>query len=334
MIFVLQTSKPHYRLRSYADFVERFPRHYPDVKFYGPIYDRAEGLPPHIIPRFHDGWTLEQVLGEYVGGEPEAIFLFSSSALARFAPSDFARLSCPVFLLFTDAVDPRLEQDARLNAMRQHVMKPFRAVFHNYLHRLDELKRHVRAEEFVHYPCWAAHCYDSEEYPADKDLEFLVSGVPGGGEYTHRDLFAAALRVIDAEGRLPGLSAESRLGPRTNDAQDNERFRRDLLRSKFSPHDGGINGRLVPRYPESCFARSVILSPDLGEEMRAGGYRDGVNCVLFNREAFGTPEDTLGLLNSVRRRSDRGDLAEGAYELARTRHCTDVRIRAFLERAL
>jgi hypothetical protein len=332
VILILQTSKPDYRLRSYADFVARLPRHHADVRIYGPMYEGWTGGEPHIIPHFHPGWTVDQVIDRYLGGQqPAAIFLFSSSSLAKYGHTDFTRFGCPLFLLFTDAVS---WDDERLAALKLHRLKPFRAVFHNYLYKLDQLQAAVEAEAFVHYPCWAAHCYDSEEHPADKDLEFLVSGVPAGGEYLHRDLFARALKVIDAEGRLPGLSAESRLGPRINEADDNERFRRDLLRSKYSPHDGGINGRLVPRYPESCFARSVILSPNLGEEMRAGGYRSGENCLLFDRAEYATPEATLRLLNNVRARPDRGALAEGAYELARTRHCTDVRIRAFLERAL
>lgn len=326
-VFVIQTSRKHYRLRAYADFVRRFPAHYADVKFYGPWFAdmSIDELPTHAIPKFHPGWTMKQVFDEYNGGEePAALFLFSSSALTQFGKTDFRKFSCPLFALFTDAVS---WDDDRLAAMKKHTMKPFKAVFHNYLHKLDELKQAVRAEAFVHYPCWASHDYDSEAHDANKNLEFLISGVPGGDEYTHRDLFAAAARQ-------GGLSVQSQLRDRTNEAADNERFRRDLLRSKYSPHDGGINGRLVPRYAESCFARSVIVSPDLGEEMRAGGYVDGKNCVLFDRERYMSAEACRRLLEETGARRDWHSLAEEAYELARTRHCTDVRVRQFLSVAL
>lgn len=331
MILLFQSSHDHYRLRAYNDFRERFPLHYPNVRVYGPQHDGLRNAPPHVIPHFHDGMPLDEVVTRYIGEEPEAIFLFSSSLLKRVGFTDFTKFKCPIFLLITDAIS---WDDTRIAALKMHKLKPFRAVFHNYLHKLAALKVAVPAESFVHYPCWAAHCYDSEAHPIDKDLQFLISGVPGGSEYTHRDLFAAATEVLDGEGRKPGLSAHSQLGERINEAEDNERFRRNLLRSMYSPHDGGVNGRLVPRYAESCFARSVIVSPDLGEEMRVGGYVSGKNCVLFNRGDYDTPEKCLRLLNEVKQRTDRAEMADHAYELARTRHCTDVRIRTFLEYAL
>lgn len=323
MILVLQTSKPNYRLRSYLDFVERFPKHYDDVKFYGPWFADWVDPPSHVIPAFHEGWTMDQVIDKYVGKEPEALFLFSSSALKKFGRTDFNKFSCKQFLLFTDAVS---WDDDRVAAMSMHAMKPFTAVLHNYMHKLEELKSKVPAERFVHYPCWAAHCYDAEANPSSKDLEFLISGVPGGDEYTHRDIFAKAVAGA-------GLSAQARLGDRTNEKDDNDRFCRDLLRSKYSPHDGGVNGRMVPRYPESCFARSVIVSPDLGPEMRANGYEHDKNCILFDRSKYG-PVESLRLLEETGARRDWADLAGNAYELARSRHCTDARIRQFLELAL
>jgi hypothetical protein len=324
MILILQTGHPNYRLRSYNDFVARLPLHYSDIRVYGPQYDGTENAPAHIIPKFHPGWTIDQVISEYIGKEPDALFIFSSTSLRHYGRSDFSRLSCPIYLLITDAVS---WDDSRLAALRMHTTKPFRAVFHNYLWKLDALKTAVPAEQYVHYPCWSSHDYDYERFPAEKDLQFLISGVPGGAEYTHRDIFAAA---VDGQ----GFRAKFKLGERTNEAEDNERFRRDLLRSQFSPHDGGINGRLVPRYAESCFARSVILSPDLGEEMRAAGYVNGKNCILFDRRAAPGVEATRMLIYATRTRFDRPELAEAAYDLARTRHCTDVRIRTFLEMAL
>jgi len=324
MIFVLQTSKPHYRLRSYADLVRRFPFHYNKVLFYGPMYDGMKDAPPHIIPFFHPGMSLRDVIDKYVGEEPEAIWLFSSSALSKVGRTDFKQFKAPLFLLFTDAVS---WDDERLAAMKLHDMKPFKAVFHNYLYKLDDLKSALLSEKYIHYPCWSAHCYDFESNPSSKNLEFLISGVPGGAEYTHRDIFAAAAK-------RRGLSVQNQLGQRTNEAEDNERFRLDLLRSKYSPHDGGINGRLVPRYAESCFARSVILSPDLGEEMRSGGFENGKNCLLFDRGKYSTPDSCRRLLEETAARRDWHTLADNAYDLAKTRHCTDVRIRKFLETAL
>lgn len=325
MIFILQTSKPNYRLRSYADFVDRFSKHHKDVRFYGPQHHGMENAPEHIIPEFTPGLTMQQTFDKYLGGnEPEALFLFSSSALTHFAPTDFTKLKCPIFVLITDAVS---WDDDRLAAIALHKMKPLKALFFNYMYKLDELKAKLPAESYVHYPCWAAHCYDSEEHPSDKSLEFLISGVPGGGEYTHRDIFDAAVKSAFLS------STHSKLGERTNEAEDNERFRQDLLRSKYSPHDGGVNGRMVPRYAESCFARSVIISPDLGEEMRLNGYVHNKNCIVFDRATHGQ-EESLQLLRATAERRDWNELAGNAYELAKTRHCTDIRIRKFLEMAL
>lgn len=323
MIFILQTSKPHYRLRSYKDFVDRFPRHYADVRFYGQQYDGLRDAPPHIIPHFHEGMPLDEVITKYIGEEPEAIFLFSSSHLSRVGHTDFRKFNCPLFCLFTDA--PSWD-DLRIAAMKQHTMKPFKALLHNYLHKLPELKEKVPAANYVLYPCWAAHCYDSEVEPADKNLEFLISGVPGGDEYTHRDIFERCTRG-------QGLSLQAGLAQRVNIAEDNERFRKDLLRSKYSPHDGGINGRLVPRYAESGFARSVPISPDLGDEMRRAGWEHNENCILFDREQYGCDE-SLQLLQDTAKRGDWHDLSTNAYELVRNRHCTDARISHFLEMAL
>lgn len=324
MIFCLQNSKKNYRLRSYEDFVNRFTRHYEPIKFYGPWFDKMENAPSHIIPEFTPGLTMQQTFDKYLGGnEPEALFLFSSSALKQFAYTDFTKFKCPIFVLFTDAVS---WDDDRLAAIAQHKMKAPKAVFHNYMHKISELKSKLPAENYIHYPCWSAHCYDIEENYSDKNLEFLISGVPGGDEYTHRDIFNAAVQGA-------GLSAQSKLGDRVNEAEDNERFRRDLLRSKYSPHDGGVNGRMVPRYPESCFARSVVISPDLGEEMRLNGYKHNENIVLFDR-ATHDKEASLRLLEETAARRDWADLAGNAYELAKTRHSTDARIRQFLSTAL
>jgi len=324
-IFILQSSRPNYRLDSYRDFVERFHLHYPDVLFYGEQYHGMQDAPPWIIPEFTPGLSMQETFDKYLGGnEPEALFLFSSSQLKHFAKSDLRGLKCPVFLLFTDA--PSWD-DGRLEAMRMHDLKPFRAVCHNYMHKLDELKAAVAAEHFELFPCWSSHVYDSESRPIDKDLEFMISGVPGGDEYIHRDIFARAVHGH-------GMSVHAALGPRINEPDNNACFLRDLLRSKFSPHDGGVNGRLVPRYAESGFARSVPISPDLGEEMRRAGWVHNKNCILFPREERMTPDSCLELLEETRKRTDWGDLAACAYDLVSSRHSTDCRIRRFLEMAL
>lgn len=324
MILVFQTGHPQYRLRSYNSWIQRAPLHYDGFRVYGPQYAGMENAPRHIIDHFDPAMSLHDVCDRFIGREPDAIFLFSSSKLTQVAHTDFGKFACPVYLLITDAVS---WDDGRAAALKLHTLKPFKAVLHNYLFRYQELKDTFPAEHYELYQCWGAHDYDSEAQPVNKDLEFMISGVPGGDEYIHRDLFAAAVKG-------QGLSAHAALGPRINEPDNNATFLRDLLRSKYSPHDGGINGRLVPRYAESCFARSVIVSPDLGEEMRRAGYVNGKNCILFPREDYMTPEKCLEIIEQTRRRTDWGDLASHAYDLARTRHCTDVRIKRFLEMAL
>ena len=88
---------------------------------------------------------------------------------------------------------------------------------------------------------------------------------------------------------------------------------------------------MVPRYFESGYAKSVIISPDLGEEMKVNGYVNDENCILFDRNA--PREDVLKILNSV---SDEkwNRLANNAYELVKERHSTKARLKVFLEELL
>jgi len=305
--------------------MERLPQHEADVKIYGPMHHGMVNAPSHIIPKFHDDWTMDQVFDEYLGKEPDALVIWSSSSLIRFAETDFTKFNCPIFLLLTDALNAPMESP-RLNGLRKHKMPPFEAVFHNYLWLYDNMTTHIPAKRYIHYPCWAAHCYDSDKQNKKYETTFFVSGSPSR-EYKHRKILAAALNGT-------GLNYVSEVGTapiyHTNEenGEDNDRFLKLLMESRFSPHDGGVNGRMVPRYFESNFARSTIISPDLGREMEVNGFEHNKNCILFPRE-YGV-EECRKLLQEVNDMENWKDIAEQGHDLILTRHCTDVRIRQML----
>lgn len=201
------------------------------------------------------------------------------------------------------------------------------AVFHNYYHYIDFMKSIIKTR-WIFFPNWAAGCYDYEKFRKicnndniEKNIEFFLSG-KYSHEYAMRKTFHKVFHKL-------GLCVlDNFKEKRINKYEDNVLFCRRLLKSQYSPHDGGINGRMVPRYVESALAKSVIISPYLGREMDEIGFIAEVNYIEVKREW------TVGKLRRFMEKKipkyNWEKLADNAYTMAQ-RHTTIARIKQFLE---
>ena len=176
---------------------------------------------------------------------------------------------------------------------------------------------------FFHWPCWSSEEFDSHKHNKKKNIDFFLSGavVP---EYQYRYVFNQILQNDCSTHKVVNTFGEGW----TEGTTTNEDYANNLLSSKFGPHDGGVNGRMVPRYFESGLAKSIIISPDLGKEMEINGFVDGKNCVLFERGV-----DPSYIFNSIDE-LDQEKLTQNCYNLVKERHTTSCRVRQFLEKVL
>ena len=285
MILVIDKDRTNYRLNTYSDFRNRLPLHYKDVVF-------AESSHDKTINDMIDG----------IGTKPDIIYIMDGEN----KPSDLTEYK--VYALNTDS--PLTNQFHIGQCMKHRVN--YEGVFYNYKLAHQQLYNVFNTKNIFYYPCSASHVYDIEKYDVCKKIDFFMSGQMTE-EYEYRKKF----KDMEWINCIDKFSYSSHY-------LTNEEFLSYILYSKWSPHDGGINGRLVPRYYESGFAKSVIISPDLSE-MSINGFIHGENCLLFNRNYP---------YNINVHKYDWSKLADNAYQLTKERHCTDVRIKQFLETVL
>jgi len=252
--------------------------------------------------------TIQDVISLLYGDEhPDVIYIWRPEVLAA---SNFYSVPCKKYAFWTDT---HITNPVVTQGMLKHSID-LDLVLHNYTYELASFKATIAAKEYIHFPCWSSDIYKYDG--RQKPIDFLLTGT-----YTPEYEFRARYRNLQLEGTIV-----DRLHQLTDTAKDNNLFRDNLLSSKFSLLDGGVNGRVVPRYFESCLAKSVVVSPDLGEELASDGFKDGVNCVLFDRRD--SYENISAKINEAR--SNWQVLSENAYDLAYNNHTTDKRISTLL----
>ncbi len=320
-ILVIKKSCLNYRLRSYWDFEAVFPSIHKEVYFSHTDYISKSGRHEHTNRRESsalDEKDIYEIIKETTLDEPDIIFIWD----ARFKSSDLTKLKSKVYFVLTDSATSR--EDARLMEFsdRSHKVN-FSGVFHNYLFNLDFMKSLFPSVPFFHWPCWSSEEFDSHKHNKKKNIDFFLSGavVP---EYQYRYVFNQILQNDCSTHKVVNTFGEGW----TEGTTTNEDYANNLLSSKFGPHDGGVNGRMVPRYFESGLAKSIIISPDLGKEMEINGFVDGKNCVLFERGV-----DPSYIFNSIDE-LDQEKLTQNCYNLVKERHTTSCRVRQFLEKVL
>lgn len=298
-----------YRLQSYEDFYRKLPE-WCECYFYGldsPSYDPDR--------------TLYDIMAE-CPKYPDAVFIMAP--LFRKAPW-FGLSECKMYLLITDSFNSYEKMQQAKHYPRMDEIK-WDGIFFHYLYALDFMKSCFNKNAKWHYwPNWAADCYDYEKNRGEKDIDFFLSGKCPHDEYEMRKRFSKAFHKSGLN-FVDNFSSKKRI----NTFEDNAKFRDHLLRSRYSPHDGGINGRMVPRYVESAYAKSVIISPHLGEEMKRMGFYHGLNCLMIRRD-FNKNEIRETVEAFVGSDYYTKFLANNAYELIKERHTTDCRIKEFLE---
>lgn len=305
LILIIAENCEFYRLNMYQDFIERMPLQHENFKVYGRGY-----------PSYSESKNLKDIIDTELGGNaPYVIFMMN----ADFAVSDFSGLKSKVYVFTSDSV---ITNKAHVENVRKHKFK-CDGVFYNYLFRNDMLKNTFDSSNVFYWPCWASTKYDYEKYEIEKTIKFFMSGAITG-EYNYRKTF----RRIFSELSESGMNFVDRFDMAKNEKADNDIYLNMLGKSRYSPHDGGINGRVQGRFFESSFMKSVIIAPDGGEEMRKNGFENGKNCILFPRNKSTTEVKSMLLKIDD---FDWKSLSSNAYKLIKERHTTDLRIKAFLD---
>ena len=290
-----------YRLDSYHNFTTKISK-LPGVEVESYGYKHKD---------YSEDKTIQDVVTMLYGEEyPDVIYLWSPQALKE---SDFNKIPSRKYLFWTDTPSTN---GVIVDGVKKHKVK-FDAVFHNYLYELDILKDIVDADRFEHHPCWSSDIYDYDG--REKTIDFLLTGTITS-EYEFRSKYKNLVHLLE------GVTVD-RLGMISNQEDDNNKFKDSLLSSKFSLVDGGVNGRVVPRYFESSLAKSVVISPDLGKELEANGFKDGINCILFDRDD--SYENIAKKINESVKDWER--LSENAYDLVYNNHTTEKRIEALIK---
>jgi hypothetical protein len=294
-----------YRLANYREFIDKCKELHSNTEvFY--IETPPEGQPNHNP-------TIDQIISKT--GKPKAIMLWWTHV----APSDFTRHKAKVYTYITDCPSMNLRYHDYLYT---HKVK-FESVLFNYYTEREIFDSFFDTKGYTYYPDWAAHEFDYEAEPVEKCIDFAVSG-NGSAEYPQRRLYESAVHKAKVSSYL-NVSMRGLM----NNQQENVDFRNTLLASRYTPHDGGYKLRVVPRYYESSFAKSVIISPDMGREFKENGFKDGKNCIITERGEF-TPK----YFEKVAKRDDYEKLANAAHRLVASRHTTTKRVEQFLEMAL
>ena len=310
LILVTIENCEFYRLGMYHDFIERLSLYHPNVKVYGQGYPKTDSK---YIGNYDPSKTIQDIIGQDLGGqEPDILFFMN----AEIAPSNFSGLKTKVYVFTSDSV---ITNAGHVNRVRSHKFN-CAGVFHNYLYGKELIPSAFNTQHVFYWPCWASVKYDHKQSETGKDIDFFLSGTITH-EYSYRQTFREIFRGS-------GFDYVDRMGQAKDDKVDNDVYLELLSRSRYSPHDGGKNGRLQGRFYEASYMKSVIIAPDAGQEMEINGFRHGQNCILFDRH------QPTGDIREMVQRIDRMDwktLSDNAYSLIDNRHTTDHRIKAFLD---
>ena len=258
--------------------------------------------------------TIQDIIAD-MPQKPEAIFVMAP----LFKMSEWKKVSCKKILLITDVFNS-LERMNRAKHYPNMDKIKWDYVLHNYLQDIDFMKWALPSK-WVFFPNWAAEWYDYEKYGTRKVFDFFLSGKLSS-EYEMRKRFHKAFH----KSRLDVVDNLS--DTRVNTFEDNSKFKNLLLLSRYSPHDGGINGRMVPRYVESAFAKSLIISPPMGKEMELMGFEAGENYIEIPREY--SKSQIQDFMRNIYQ-YDWDTLVSKAYDLVSRRHTTDARVQQLLE---
>lgn len=315
LILVIMPNHELYCLNMYHDFLERLPLFHVNTRIYGSGYETKE-LP--FIRSYSSSKDIHDIIKQDLDGqEPDIVFIMD----ANFGRSDFSGLKSRVYAFISDSV---VTNGAYVNMIRGHNFQ-CRGVFHNYLYREDLLEGAFATNRKFYWPCWASSKYDYARYDTPKDIDFYMSGTMTS-EYAYRQIFSGLFRELG----LNSIDTFHIGTPRLSDPKaDNEKYCGLLARSRYSPHDGGVNGRMQGRFYESSYMRSVIIAPDLGEEMRRNGFVHGINSVLFDRRM--PIYQVKNMLRNMSQTYDWTSLSNNAYDLIKNHHTTDHRIKYFLD---
>lgn len=302
MILVIKEKHTkEYRLQAFEDFYKKLPD-YCNCVFWG-----------LDSPNYNSAMTIQDIIKE-CPEEPDAIFVMSP--LMKY--SDWSNINAKRYLLVTDSVCSMDKWSKWKHYPNMEKIK-WNAVFHNYYHCIKFMKSVIETD-WIFFPNWAADCYDYNKYGKGKIFNYFLSG-KYSHEYAMRKVFHKAFHKAGFE-VIDNFKEE-----RINTNTDNIKFRKLLLRSRYSPHDGGINGRMVPRYVESALAKSVIISPYLGIEMDEIGFVSGENYIEVNRK-WDIKKLRKFLYYTIPTQGWER-LAENAYKMAQN-HTTESRIKQFL----
>jgi len=311
LILVVADNCEHYRLNMYYDFLQHLSLVHPNTKVYGERFNQPD---PKFIKTYRPEKTIHDVIKEDLNGQvPDIIFLF----YADFAPTDFTTLKTKVYLFLSDTVSTNINT---INEVRRHKMLCY-GVFHNYLYEQEKINSVFNISHRFHFPCWASMKYDYSLYNTNKDIDFFMSG-DITAEYSYRQTFRELFRGSN-------LNYLDRFLTTKDTKDDNDSFLKFLGSSKYCPHDGGVHGRMQGKFFEASFMKSVIIAPDLGEEMRVNGFISGENCILFDRRC--STDSVKELLKNIESRYDWNKLSLNAYNLIKSKHTTELRVKRFLE---
>jgi len=311
LILVVADNCEFYRLNMYYDFLQNLSAVHQNTKIYGERFNQPDSK---FIKTYRPEKTIHDVIKEDLDGQvPDIVFLF----YADFAPTDFTSLKSKVYLFLSDTVSTNMNT---ISAIGRHKFN-CRGVFHNYLYEQEKINAVFNTANRFHFPCWASMKYDYNLYKTRKILDFFMSGdiTP---EYSYRQTFKNLFKDS-------GLNYIDRFLTTKDTKKDNDTFLKYLSSSRYCPHDGGINGRMQGKFFEAGFMKSVIISPDLGQEMKTNGFINGENCILFDRNL--PTEQVKDLLRYIDDRYDWKKISENAHDFIKSRHTTEIRVRKFLE---
>jgi len=314
LILITSENCELYRLHMYHDFIDRISLYHKNVVVYGEGYD---GKNTKYISSYKKDKTLNEVINEDLSGHvPEVIFIIN----ADFASSDLSQFKSKVYVFNSDSI---ITNKHHVSLVKRHKFN-CKGVFYNYLYGDDLIESTFNTKNKFYFPCWSSIRYDYTKYNINKNIDFYMSGVRNQ-EYSYRYVFSDIFKKTKLN-YIDRFDANREGYPKK---EDHDFYIDSLGKSRYSPHDGGINGRIQGRFYESSYMKSVVVAPDLGKEMRINGFENGINSILFDRNS--SVNSVANMINKIDEIYDWKKLSDNAYDLIKTRHTTGHRIKTFLD---
>jgi len=288
-------------------------QNYKNVYVYGSGWDFAREY-ENIIKDYQADLTIQGVIDKHLGGvAPRSILLFHGDAISA---SNFTSLPSRVYGFISD--EPT-EKKVTVRVLQIHTFK-MTAVFHVLNIGKERIKGLFPAKREIYFPNWAARCYDYQNNIREKNIDFFCAGSSTDKHYWYRRKIAKALTELNKRTVFKFGAGETEA--------DNIFYRECLLSSMYSPHCSR-DGALVTRYVESMFAKSVIISPDIGEEMKCNGLVDGETFLKIDLcgDELALAKKIESAVESVRWR----EVSEAAYHLVKEHHTSAARAKQLME---